>query len=235
MRVIKEADGMLYEAKRTGKNKVCVGIPLALSQEVDADELATLKGYFVYFDQASLVLESETMPSEAVYAEYEFNFYPPEFFFRRCVEGLYRRYRDPDWVEMLTIIKVRHSNPGAVRKEFCSMFRLADVVSVLEPGVYGILFVGMPPEALSHVGQRIREKIEMIPGSGKKEVRIAAAELRLKDEETIRTERRQVGYPDFAKRIEEVLQTLKRRHFLPGEEIYFLPVSSRPSAIRAAG
>ncbi len=225
MRVIREADTALYEAKKTGKNKVCVGPPVVLNPDADEEEMSLLKGYFVYFEQASFLLDAEPVPADLPKAEYEFNFYPPEFFFRRCIEGLYRRTRDPDWNETLTVVKVTHSDLGAIQKEFCSMFRLADVVCALEPGIYGILFVAMPPEALAHVVHRIRQKVSSIPGSGKKDVRVAAAELRFDQEG--QSLGRGLSYSHFSKRVTQLLQDLRRHRFLPGQEIYFHRPSSQ--------
>lgn len=232
MRVIHEADSSLYEAKKQGKNRVCVGTPVELSHEIEEDELSLLKGYFVYFEQAASLLETEPSLADMPKADYEFNFYSPEFFFRRCAEGLYRRYRDPEWRETLTIMKVTHSNLNAVQKEFCNMFRLADVVCTLEPGVYGILFVAMRPEALEHVAGRIRQRITDIPGSGKKEVKIAAAELSF-DNESVQRLGHSLSYADFSKKVEELLQVLQRYRFPAGQEIYFH--QPRPDSIPKAG
>ncbi len=224
MRVIKEADKALYEAKNKGKNQVVIGKPADILGEVSADEMSMLKQYLVYFEHQSLIFSDHDAEQDRV-AE-DFLFYPPEFFFRRCVEGLYRRYRDPEWSETLAMIRIENVDFALAKKHLGHLFRLADVISVLEPSLVGVLFVGMHSDSLAIIRERIIHKFLSIPGMEKAQIRVAAAELRFTDEIWDKESCKLVRHEDFSKEVERIFSVLKRYRFQRGEMLHFYqPVS----------
>lgn len=226
MRVIKEADQALYEAKSKGKNQVVIGKPANLLGEVSQEELPILKQYLVYFEHQSLIFDDHEAAEDK--AEEDFIFYPPEFFSRRCVEGLYRRYRDPEWSETLAMIHLENVDFKLAKKHLGNLFRLADVISVMDTSLIGVLFVGMNSESLSIIRERIARKLSAIPGMEKIEVRISAAELKFQDENWTQETSKLVNNEDFAKEVERIFSILKRHRFGAREMLYFhqIPVLS---------
>lgn len=220
MRIIKEADGSLYEAKKKGKNQVMLGKAADFSSETAPDENAIIKQYLVYFEQQALVFDSEDNLQQDEADESQV-FYPSEFFFRRCVEGLYRRYRDPDWQEVLTLIRVQNADPKTTKKLFATIFRLADVTSVVEPNIIGVLFVGVKSHVLAQIENRIRSRMNSMPGMEKADIRIAAAQLAFDDEEWNLETNKLFSHEDFSRRIEKIFSILKRHRFQPGENIFY--------------
>lgn len=225
MRVIKEADRALYEAKKKGKNQVVIGQPADLLAEVGPDEMPILKQYLVYFENQALIFDDHEVENEKA-AEEDFLFYPPEFFFRRCVEGLYRRYRDPEWTETLAMIRLENVDCQAAKKHLGNLLRLADVTSVLDSSLVGVLFIGMNPDGLGLIRERLLKKLSSMPGMSKIEIRIAAAELKFQDENWEQETSKLVSHADFTKEVERIFSVLKRYRFGPREILYTYPSSS---------
>lgn len=219
MRVIKEADQALYEAKSQGKNRVVIGKPANLLGEVSPEEMPILKQYLVYFEHQSLIFDDHEASEDK--GEEDFLFYPAEFFSRRCVEGLYRRYRDPEWSETLAMIRLENVDFKLAKKHLGNLFRLADVISVLDTSLIGVLFVGMSPESLGIIRERIARKLSSVPGMEKIQVRISAAELKFQDENWTQETSKLVNNEDFTKEVERIFSVLKRRRFSGGEMLYF--------------
>lgn len=219
MRVIKEADQALYEAKSKGKNQVVIGKPANLLGEVTQEELPILKQYLVYFEHQSLIFDDHDAAQDK--AEEDFIFYPPEFFSRRCVEGLYRRYRDSEWSETLAMIRLENVDFKLAKKHLGNLFRLADVISVMDTSMIGVLFVSMNSESLSVIRERIARKLSLVPGMEKIEVRISAAELKFQDENWTQETSKLVNNEDFTKEVERIFSILKRHRFTGREVLYF--------------
>lgn len=219
MRIIKEADQALYEAKRQGKNRVITGNPADLLLDLNTDEMANLKQYLVYFEQQSLIFDGHDIEDEK--REDDYLFYPPEFFFRRCVEGLYRRYRDSEWSETLALIRFKNIDFKSAKKNLEHLFRLSDVITILEPSLIGVIFVGMHAESLTDIRERIVAKLLKIPGMGKVEVYISASELRFSDEMWDKENNRLVRREDFSKEVDRIFSVLKRYRFERNQKLYF--------------
>ncbi len=226
MRIIKEADKALYEAKAHGRNQVVMGTPADFVTETASDETAIIKQYLVYFEQESLALNSTDGGEEMGQDE---TFYPPEFFFRRCVESLYRRSRDPEWAEMLTVIHFKKADEKKIKKVFSSLFRLADAVCILESNKIGVLFIGVRPEDLGAIIYRIKTTVRAVPGLEKTEVRAAAAGLNFEDNGAQLARSRKFSLENFSARTEKILSVLKDVRFTGEEDVRFFDSALKSS------
>lgn len=229
MRVIKEADAALYEAKRKGKNRIVLGEPADFLREVSQEEEAVLKQYTVYFEQdPSLFLET---PFQDDFGKDVY--YPADFFFRRCVEGLYRHCRNPEWEEMLAVIRIAKADSKLIQKNFGTFFRLSDAVSLLEDDLAAVLFVGMPAEMLPKLYERVQAKITAISGLENTEIKIAAALLRFEDGEWLTGKSRMMSHEQLTRRTEELFAVLKRHHFRSSENFFYYQ-PGRPRGLKQA-
>ncbi len=227
MRIIKEADRSLYEAKKRGKNQVALGNPADLESEITEEERGLVKQYLVYFDQQALLM-NEAGEEPRKKGVDDTTFYPPEFFFRRCVEGLYRSYRDPDWNETLTLVRIAGADERKVKRALVPMFRLADVFSIVEPGLMGILFVGLPLPILEQVRERIKLKVRSLPGLDDAEVKVAATVLHFDTDAFNHHRRKMPVHEDFCKAVDKLYYHLRDYNFHKGERLYiYVPPRKR--------
>jgi diguanylate cyclase (GGDEF)-like protein len=224
LHMIREADSALYEAKKKRKNCVCLGKTVEFSISIDTDEITMLKSYLPYFEESvfQLVPDEAVVPVEAAADSF---FYPEEYFFRRCVEGLYRWHRDPAWREVLAVISIDHPNQELVKRQFHRMFRLADATSILGAGLYGVLFYEMPQWALERVLERVKRQLAQVMRVEQVPVRIAAAPLQF---DTADKPSGNPAYSYFAKKSTELFNHLKQHRFQARESIYYFEPSSLP-------
>lgn len=220
-RVIQSADQALYEVKNSGKNHVKLGpVPDFLSR-LSSEEAGTVKSYMVHFEQADVFdaaeIQGGEMPSPQMH-------YSPDFFFKRCMEGLYRNFRNPSWAETLALIRISGVDAEAVQQELSGIFRLSDVMTVLEPGLIGVLFAGMPAKVLADVRERVISRVASRQGFEKAKIRIAAAALQF---EGAKFEGQEMAHSDFSKEAEKVLSFLRTHRFEEGEDIFIRPSSVR--------
>jgi D-alanyl-D-alanine dipeptidase len=194
--------------------------------------------WVTHFDYNAIPIEKRHIFDESLLrdppAEEDFIFYPPEFFFRRCVEGLYRRYRDPEWSETLAIIRLENANFKTAKKHLGHLFRLADVITVMDEAMIGVLFVSMNPESLNIIRERVLRKLTAVPGLEKIQVKISAAELKFPDENWDQETSKLVSHEDFSKEIERIFSVLKRYRF-PSHEMLHCHQPSGLTGKRANG
>jgi len=160
LELIKKADEALYRSKQQGKNQLTIEEHNTFYTEVSPQDMLSLKSYLIYFDKEMFSLQPQEMEDEITHLEEEeVNFYPQEFFFRRCVESLNRWCRNPEWCETLGIIRVSEGKPSTIRKTLSQVFRATDVLCELEPGLYGVVFFGMEKQALGAVMGRVEKRL----------------------------------------------------------------------------
>lgn len=233
VQMIRLADEALYEAKKRGRNCIFLRRQESFETEVAEDEVLRLKDYLSYFEQPLPFFEpAESVPLAARLSE-EINFYSEEYFFRRCVEGLYRWYRDPEWSEVLAVIRVRGGDPKAMRAELGKMFRLSDTLCVIGSGAYGIIFFGMDRNCLPQVFERINKRLLASAPGSKISVTLAAAALEFPKPKQVQASS---NYKDFSRYVTELLHALKHHRFVQGEEFYFHNLKEeKPAKLKAAG
>ncbi len=233
VQMIRLADEALYEAKKRGRNCIFLRRQESFETEVAEDEVLRLKDYLSYFEQPLPFFEpTETAPLTSRLSE-EINFYSEEYFFRRCVEGLYRWYRDPDWNEVLAVIRVRGGDPKAMRAELGKMFRLSDTLCVIGSGTFGIIFYGMDRNCLPQVFARISKRLVASAPESKISVTLAAAALEFAKPKQVQASS---NYKDFSRYVTELLNSLKHHRFGHGEEFYFhSPKEEKPVKLKATG
>lgn len=221
MRVIKEADDALYQAKKNDKNQVVTGRPAEVISDIHPEEIPVIKQYLVYFEQQTQIFDDADEAGKKE-LDRDMFFYPPEFFFRRCTEGVYRQYRDPAWSETLAMIRFKNADPKLLKAQVGRFFRLADVISMLEEDLVGVIFVGLKPESLAVIGERISMNISSVRGSEKVQVRISAAELRFKRGDFSPARLSEIRHEYFVRETEKIFSALKTHRFKHGESNYFI-------------
>lgn len=220
--MIRKADEALYMAKQAGKNRTEIRQGDRWIREISEKETPELKGFLAELDEKNLELQPEPGRIRALDVGEEINLFSAEYFFRRCVEGLYRNYRNSQWLELMTLIRIDRSAHSDMKKVLCQMFRLFDVISEIEPGVFGVLFVGLPADSLDLIRDRIWAEVSKTRGGEDPSVKIAAAALRFSGKtDYSRFKKKAARDAFFSEEISLLYERLAAHHFDAGEEIYF--------------
>lgn len=220
--MIRKADEALYMAKQAGRNYTEVRQGDSWVREVTDKEMPELKGFLAELDEKNLELQPEPGRPRAVDVGEEINLFSSEYFFRRCVEGLYRNYRNSQWLELMTLIRIDRSAHSDLKKVLCQMFRLFDVVSEIEPGVFGVLFVGLPADSLDLIRDRIWAEVSKTRGGEEPSVTIAAAALRFSQKtDYSRFKKKAARDAYFSEEVSLLYERLTSHSFDENEEIYF--------------
>ncbi|MBI3314070.1 MAG: GGDEF domain-containing protein [Candidatus Omnitrophica bacterium] len=233
MQIIKQADDLLYQSKKSGKNRLSIGHNVEFSTEIKTEEIESLKAYLTYFDEPLLPAQGDKKEPEPVRTEPELNFYPKDYFFRRCVESLYRWTRNPEWAETLAIIRFSSPQQEEIQREIFRMFRLSDSACVLGPGLYAVIFFGISSAALPQIAARIRKVMATALKMEKFGLNIAAAPLQF-EPRSFKLPQEFPSYEELSRRVLELFNALKSHRFSPGEEIYYHDPLNNPSHFKAA-
>ncbi|MFZ5802690.1 MAG: GGDEF domain-containing protein [Candidatus Omnitrophota bacterium] len=220
-RLLCQADQALFEAKKAGKNRVAAGASLALADEIDPSEQEAMRGNLVYFDQDVFQFGTAQTDSPESREITELNFYSVEFFFRRVVESLYRAYRNPEWHEVLAVIRITAKDTARVRDAMSRMFRLSDTLCEIEKNVYGAIFFGLAKAELERVHARISRQLEEKVAAQGCWAQIVAAPLVFHPAKIHRSPGKVVTYEEFSDQANELFGILRRYRFAAGETVRY--------------
>ncbi|MFA6599900.1 MAG: GGDEF domain-containing protein [Candidatus Omnitrophota bacterium] len=233
LELIKRADEELYQGKRSGKNCVRVSSPMPLLPDLDAKDVASLKSYLVYFDQDLFSVYPEEVSKDPSLFDEEVNFYPEEFFFRRCIESMSRNLRNPQWKETLALIRVLEGDQVKVKHAMSKMFRSADTLCMFEPGLYGIIFFSITREALRSAFDRMKKHLSQELHISESSIKVAACllEYARSFQHAGAKASHRLNYADFNQRVTELLSLLRFHRFAVKEDLcYYAPEGSAEPA-----